>query len=73
MRIGTGKSAKDRAILVPVLPMFEPIFAANAVTLRRLVADDLAGRAAGAPDEPAIPAPRRDGLFSEMPTITYAD
>lgn len=66
MRIGAGRSKRDRAILVDVLPMFAPIFAANAGTLRELVADDLRARADMAPAEPAIPAPKADGLFSEM-------
>ncbi|MEO8274362.1 MAG: DUF2652 domain-containing protein [Chloroflexota bacterium] len=72
MRIGPGKSAKDRAILVGVLPMFEPIFAANAATLRQLVAEDLQTRADEAPSEPDIPMPRPNGLFSEMAPIPVA-
>jgi hypothetical protein len=66
MRIGVGKSTRDRALLVPVLPMFEPIFAANAVTLRQLVDEDVRERVEAAPPEPALPAPKRDGLFAEM-------
>jgi class 3 adenylate cyclase len=72
MRIGAGKSARDRAILIDVLPMFGPIFAANAETLRDLVAEDVRSRADAAPPEPPIPAPKADGLFSEMASFPGA-
>jgi len=66
MRFGPTKSAKDRAILTQVLPAFEGIFAANAASLRTLLAEEVDSRSTGAPDEPTLPAPRADGLFAEL-------
>jgi hypothetical protein len=71
MRIGPTKSPRDRAILAQILPMFEPIFLANAATFRELVATDLEARVAGAPAEPELPAPRPDGEFTGLPPIQY--
>jgi hypothetical protein len=72
MRIGVGTSKRDRALLVPVLPMFEPIFAANAAALRQLVDADSRERIDAAVAEPAAPAPKADGLFSEMAPLPSA-
>ena len=66
MRFGPSKSARDKAILTSVLPMFEPIFAANATSLRTLLAAELDARASRASAEPALPAPKADGLFAEL-------
>jgi hypothetical protein len=71
MRIGPTKSPRDRAMLAQILPMFEPIFLANAATFRELVAKDLQARVAGAPTEPELPAPRADGEFADLPPIQY--
>jgi hypothetical protein len=65
MRIA-GDSGADRELLTGVLPMFEPIFAANAANLRELVAADVQAREAAAPPEPDVPSPSSDGLFSEL-------
>lgn len=72
MRIGAGKSARDRAILVDILPMFEPMFAANAETLRELVAADVQSRA-DAPAEPSLPVPKLGGLFSELQPLLMVE
>jgi class 3 adenylate cyclase len=72
MRIGVGRSTRDRALLVPVLPMFEPIFAANAATLRQLVDEDVRERVEAAPPEPSVPTPRLNGLFAEMGALPAA-
>jgi hypothetical protein len=66
MRIA-GDSEPDRAMLVGILSMFEPIFAANGETLRALVAEDVAARAEAAAPEPEVPAPRPDGEFAGLP------
>lgn len=73
MRFGSTKSARDKAILADVLPMFEPIFRANAETLRELVAADLQSRADAAPAEPALPVPKADGLFSELQPLLMVE
>jgi hypothetical protein len=66
MRFGPTKSARDRAILTSVLPMFGPIFDANAASLRTLLAEELESRASTASIEPTLPAPKADGLFAEL-------
>jgi hypothetical protein len=70
MRIA-GDSDADRALLVGILPMFDPVFAANAATLRELVAADVQAREEAAPPEPSLPAPRPDGEFADLPPISY--
>ena len=72
MRIGVGRSTRDRALLVPVLPMFKPIFAANAATLRQLVDEDVRERVEAAPPEPPMPTPKPGGLFAEMVALPPA-
>lgn len=72
MRIGAGKSKRDGKLLANVLPMFAPIFAANAAILAELVAEDVRTRELAAPPEPGIPAPKVDGLFAEMPSLPAA-
>ena len=68
MRIA-GDSAQDRELLQGVLPMFEPIFAANATTLRELVAADVEARDEATPSEPDLPAPDPSGEFANLPQL----
>lgn len=68
MRIA-GDTPSDRSMLTGVLPMFEPIFAANAATLRELVAADVGTRMREAPAEPSLPCPRPDGDFADLPPV----
>ena len=70
MRFGATKAARDRKLLADVLPMFEPIFAANAEALRDLIAADLEARSAAASPEPALPSPKAGGLFSEVEILS---
>jgi uncharacterized protein YndB with AHSA1/START domain len=69
MRFGGPASKKEREIFAQALPMFEGAFNANAEALRTQLAADLDARAAGAPPEPAIPAPRANAPFAGVEPI----
>lgn len=72
MRFGAGKAPRDRKLLADILPMFEPVFAANAAALRELITADVRARD-GAPSEPALPNPKADGLFSELQPLLMVE
>jgi uncharacterized protein YndB with AHSA1/START domain len=66
LRIGAPKTAREKAILEQMGPMFETIFAANDRALQEQLEAELQARARTAITEPDLPAPRPDGLFSEI-------
>ena len=66
MRFGGPTAKKDRDILAHVLPSFEGAFAANAAALRTQMAAELDARAADAPAEPDLPAPRAGAPFAGL-------
>ena len=68
MRFAQPGTKREREAWAAMLPMFEGVFSANAVTLGRQLAAEVAARDDGAA-EPAVPTPSPDGLFSEMPTL----
>jgi uncharacterized protein YndB with AHSA1/START domain len=64
MRFGAPTNKKERRILEESMPMFDGPFQANAEALRSQMAAELDARKAGAPPEPAVPAPRPDAPFA---------
>jgi uncharacterized protein YndB with AHSA1/START domain len=71
LRFGQPESAEDAARLEPLKPMFEGMMAASSAALKALLASEVAARVEAAPPEPDVPAPKPDGLFSEMAPISY--
>jgi uncharacterized protein YndB with AHSA1/START domain len=65
-RFGKPRSAKDLALIEQLRPMFEGMVAASSAALRALLPEEVEARVAGAAPEPDVPAPRPDGLFSDM-------
>ncbi|HEY2916377.1 MAG TPA: DUF2652 domain-containing protein [Candidatus Limnocylindrales bacterium] len=65
VRFAKPKSVKDRAMLVPMRPIFETMIETGAAALRTLVANEARSRAAERPQEPELPAARPDAPFAE--------
>lgn len=66
VRFGKPRSAKDRAALVPMMPVFQGMVDAGAAAIRTLVATEARARATAAAAEPSLPAPRSDGVLAEL-------
>lgn len=68
MRFAPPDTERELAILTQLQPIFEGMFAADRAALQTLVATKLRERAArGA--EPALPTPRSDGEFANLPAV----
>jgi Polyketide cyclase / dehydrase and lipid transport./Protein of unknown function (DUF2652). len=72
-RHASPKVARQRKILESMMPMFEEIFAASDRNLLEQLETTVAARAADRGPEPELPAPKPDGLFSEMQPILMLD
>jgi uncharacterized protein YndB with AHSA1/START domain len=68
MRFAPPDSEREREIVTGMLPMFQGMFDADRVALQTLVATKLAERAARG-EEPALPTPKPDGRFANLPPI----
>ena len=68
-RFGAPKTAKERAILTEMLPIFNDLFAETARNLQAQLKEEVEARMADADLQPALPMPKADGLFSEMPKL----
>ncbi|HEX8025045.1 MAG TPA: DUF2652 domain-containing protein [Candidatus Limnocylindrales bacterium] len=66
VRFAKPKSAKDRAMLEPMAPIFQLMIDSGAAAVRTLVATAARARAEGAAAEPAIPAARPDGVLAGL-------
>jgi uncharacterized protein YndB with AHSA1/START domain len=64
VRFAKPKGLKDRAMLDRMRPIFEGMIESGATAIRTLVATEARTRAAGAATEPALPAPRTDGVLA---------
>jgi uncharacterized protein YndB with AHSA1/START domain len=71
LRFRTPESARDRALLEPMKPMFEGLMVAGSAALTALLAKDALTRAAASTPEPQLPTPRKDGEFADLPPIQY--
>jgi uncharacterized protein YndB with AHSA1/START domain len=71
LRFAKSRSARERALVEPLVPAFEAMIAAGSASLRTIVAAEAIARAAASPDEPAVPAPSPDRPFSGLQPITY--
>jgi uncharacterized protein YndB with AHSA1/START domain len=63
-RYAPAKTAKERAILEALKPIFVQIFSDSLARLAELLAAEVATREAEAALEPGLPAPRADGLLA---------
>jgi len=68
-RFGAPKTAKERAVLTEMLPIFNDLFAETARNLQAQLKEAVEARMADADLQPALPMPKADGLFSEMPKL----
>jgi uncharacterized protein YndB with AHSA1/START domain len=59
----------ELAIIEPMAPMFQGMVDTGAAALRALLGSEMQARAAAAPPEPDVPAPRPDGKFANLPPI----
>jgi uncharacterized protein YndB with AHSA1/START domain len=63
-RYGPPKTAKERAIVAGLEPMYREIFAARMAKLVEQLDAEMAARDAEQADEPQLPAPRADGVLA---------
>jgi hypothetical protein len=68
-RFAAPKTARERAIMEQLGPMFRSLFEQSRQTLAAQLESELAVRTADVDLQPALPRPRADGLFSEMPQL----
>ena len=66
MRFGPARTAKERAMMNQMAPMFEQMFRRDAAALSTQLEAELERRTQGSEHEPELPRPKPDGLFSEM-------
>ncbi|HYL40124.1 MAG TPA: DUF2652 domain-containing protein [Candidatus Binatus sp.] len=66
VRFAKPRSAKDQATLDPMRPVFQGMVDAGAAAIRTLLATEARARASEAVAEPAIPAPRADGVLAGL-------
>ena len=65
-RFAAPKTARERTILTQMRPVFEGLFQQSHRGLVEQLDRELAMRAEGRGEEPALPAPKPDGLFAEL-------
>jgi hypothetical protein len=65
-RFAAPKTAKEKAILKEMTPAFEGLFRESHINLIAQLDAELAARNADRGEEPELPMPKPDGLFSEM-------
>jgi uncharacterized protein YndB with AHSA1/START domain len=72
MRFAPPETEREQQVLAGMAPMFAAIFEADRAALRGLLEGAMAERAAARGEEPDVPAPRPDGLLSELAPIGAA-
>jgi uncharacterized protein YndB with AHSA1/START domain len=73
MRFGAPKTARGQAIMASMAPMFEQLFQENERSLNEHLGAELAARTAAHVEEAGLPAPKPDGLFSEIRPLLMID
>jgi uncharacterized protein YndB with AHSA1/START domain len=68
-RFAAPRTAKERAIMEQLGPMFRSLFEQSRQTLAAQLESELTVRTADDDLQPALPKPKADGLFSEMPQL----
>ncbi|MDO8484271.1 MAG: DUF2652 domain-containing protein [Candidatus Limnocylindrales bacterium] len=71
-RFAAPETARERAIMEQLAPMFAEILKESDRNLTEQLDAELAARMAGRAQEPDLPAPKADGLFSEMQPLAPA-
>ncbi len=69
VRFAKPRSAKDRAALAPMTPIFQGMIDAGAAAIRTLVATEARARQAATPPEPPLPMPKADGLLAGLAPV----
>jgi hypothetical protein len=69
MRFAPPKSAKERAILEQMGPLFDQVFAASTRQLKALLEEEVARRMADRETEPDLPNPRPGGVLADAPPL----
>ena len=69
LRFRNLPNPEEAAAIEPMKPMFQGMVDAGAAALRALLAQVGPARADAAPREPAMPKPRPDGQFADLPPI----
>ncbi len=59
------RSARERAAVTALEPVYRQVFAARMTRLAAQLAEETAARAVG-PEEPGLPAPRADGVLADL-------
>jgi uncharacterized protein YndB with AHSA1/START domain len=65
-RYGPPKTAKERAIMAGLEPMYRGVFAARMARLVEQLDAETAARGAAQAEEPELPAPRADGVLAGL-------
>ena len=65
-RFAEPKTAKERAVMQQMTPLYESLFRESHANLIGQLNAEVAARAADRGEEPELPTPKPDGLFSEM-------
>ena len=65
-RFAAPKTARERAIMEELAPMFAGLFEESHRRLNALLENELAARDLDRGQEPALPTPKPDGLFAEI-------
>jgi hypothetical protein len=60
------RSARERAAVTALEPVYRDVFATRMAKLSELLDAEMAARSAGLADEPELPAPRTDGLLAGL-------
>jgi uncharacterized protein YndB with AHSA1/START domain len=68
-RFAAPKSAREKAIMAELGPMFRGLFEQSNRTLGAQLEEAMRERLVDADLQPALPQPKPDGLFSEMPDL----
>jgi hypothetical protein len=68
-RFAAAKTARERAMMKRLLPMFAEFFNESDRSLTEQLEVDINARNSGRSEEPALPTPRPDGLLSAMPPL----
>jgi uncharacterized protein YndB with AHSA1/START domain len=73
VRFAKPKSAKDRAMLVPMRPIFQGMIDSGAAAVQTLVATEFRARDAAAGDQPPLPEPSANNPFASVEPLVSVD
>jgi hypothetical protein len=65
-RYGRPRTAKERAIMASLEPMYRDVFASRTARLVQQLDAEMAARGAAQAEEPELPSPRADGVLAGL-------